>query len=120
MKCKLCGSENNELVKHHISNGSWRVYRYCHACKRNAIKPGYAFKLDTPTIKAVFDTLPILKDDTVTAPPCVVCGSRTGTEYHHFAPRFLFGIDCERWPGAMLCLNCHLLWHKLVTPGMYK
>ena len=48
---------------------------------------------------------------------CEVCAAQ-GAEEHHWAPRFLFGSDAEKWPKAMLCIACHLKWHTLVTPRM--
>lgn len=49
------------------------------------------------------------------APRCSRCGKR-GAEVHHWAPRKIFGDDCEKWPKDTLCVDCHKLWHKLVTP----
>ena len=50
---------------------------------------------------------------------CAVCGS-AGTEYHHFAPRHLFGEEADNWPTAYLCKKHHDTWHDLVTPNMGK
>lgn len=48
---------------------------------------------------------------------CDVCGA-SGAEMHHWAPRYLFGDDSEKWPKAMLCVPCHRKWHAMVTPRM--
>ena len=48
---------------------------------------------------------------------CVVCG-KIGAENHHWAPRYLFGDECDSWPQSDLCRGCHQRWHDLVTPGM--
>lgn len=50
--------------------------------------------------------------------PCVVCGSQGDSEEHHWAPRHLFGDECDKWPRAYLCRSCHVRWHQLVTPNM--
>lgn len=48
-------------------------------------------------------------------PPCSRCGSRNGTQLHHWAPRAIFGgIEADRWPTAHLCPTCHALWHRLM------
>lgn len=49
---------------------------------------------------------------------CERCGNLNGSEVHHWAPRHLFGNDCEEWPKSYLCRECHALWHKVVTPNM--
>lgn len=51
-------------------------------------------------------------------PPCEVCGAEDQTEYHHWAPRHLFGDDCDNWPKSTLCQKCHVRWHQIVTPNM--
>jgi len=48
---------------------------------------------------------------------CAVCGAQ-GAEKHHWALRFLFGNEADKWPTAMLCVTCHLRWHNVVTPHM--
>jgi hypothetical protein len=39
---------------------------------------------------------------------------------HHWAPRHLFGDECDGWPLAFLCRPCHVEWHQRVTPDMGK
>lgn len=48
---------------------------------------------------------------------CARCGNR-GTERHHWAPRAIFGKECESWPQDYLCKDCHDQWHRLVTPQL--
>lgn len=52
--------------------------------------------------------------------PCTVCGVTGSTELHHWAPKHLFGDEAYKWPTANLCRECHLKWHKIVTPNMSK
>lgn len=47
---------------------------------------------------------------------CYVCNSTNGIQKHHFAPKNLFGKDCNKWPTAYLCIDCHFKWHRLITP----
>ncbi|MBU2052495.1 hypothetical protein KKH13_04800 [Patescibacteria group bacterium] len=51
-------------------------------------------------------------------PFCEVCGSVDNIEYHHCAPRHLFGDDADKWPISRLCRKCHIKWHQIVTPKM--
>lgn len=50
---------------------------------------------------------------------CARCGNR-GAELHHWAPRALFGDECNNWPQDYLCSECHAAWHKVVTPQLVK
>ncbi len=47
-------------------------------------------------------------------PVCMVRGCTTvGYEYHHFAPRNVFGFDeANRWPYLRLCKPHHTAWHQ--------
>ena len=63
--------------------------------------------------------LPLVDDYRKDAEPCARCGSKIGTEYHHWAPKHLFS-DPDKWPGSYLCKSCHKEWHDVVTPNMVK
>jgi len=41
-----------------------------------------------------------------------------GAEFHHMAPRHLFGDEAELWPQFALCRPCHAEWHTIMTPEM--
>lgn len=45
--------------------------------------------------------------------PCSVkdCAT-TPTEYHHFAPRNIFGAEADEWPYLPLCRPHHVEWHQ--------
>jgi hypothetical protein len=64
-------------------------------------------------------TFPVYRDNLKDADPCERCGSREGTEYHHWMPHHL-SDDADSWPGANLCKKCHKEWHDIVTPEMTK
>lgn len=69
------------------------------------------------------DTWPVLtdarfdRDGHIVTPPCEHCGSRGGTQLHHWAPRAMFA-DANRWPTSYLCPPCHAMWHRIVTPEL--
>jgi hypothetical protein len=46
--------------------------------------------------------------------PCSVRGcDRTGSEWHHWAPRSVFGVaEAEQWPKSHLCRAHHDEWHR--------
>ena len=52
--------------------------------------------------------------------PCERCGKVDYLDNHHWAPRHLFGDDCNNWPTAWLCPTCHREWHAKVTPEMHR
>ena len=57
-----------------------------------------------------------LVEDNVSTDPCARCGATDGVEYHHWAPRALFGErEATRWPGAYLCRSCHGRWHRTMN-----
>lgn len=41
-----------------------------------------------------------------------------GYEWHHIAPRHLFGDEAGLWPMVKLCKPHHKQWHDIVTPNM--
>lgn len=42
---------------------------------------------------------------------CRACGDLGPTEVHHLAPRARFH-DADEWPQVVLCVRCHLRWHR--------
>jgi hypothetical protein len=42
---------------------------------------------------------------------CARCGSTSGVELHHWAPRERFGADADGWPTARLCRDCRATWY---------
>jgi hypothetical protein len=116
MKCQHCGSENIGYGLHINYSGATTVVARCKKCGRapERGKPFYSVK------DYVISSLPVLIDDRPLSEPCAVCGERKGTQYHHFAPRHLFGFECESWPGAFLCDQHHREWHSKVTPNMSR
>jgi hypothetical protein len=48
---------------------------------------------------------------------CARCGKTLPCDEHHIAPRKVFE-DAETWPTTVLCQECHLEWHRILTPGL--
>lgn len=47
---------------------------------------------------------------------CARCGTDSGVQAHHWAPRALFE-DADSWPISLLCPECHAKWHRVVRRG---
>ena len=116
-KCNRCGGS---VIRGRViaANGAVQVKDLCQLCGRNAGGNGISIPhSQVPDL----DSLPILGDYTQNNNPCQVRGCQgKGTEYHHWAPRFLFPDDSELWPGGYLCRRHHAEWHATVTPEMAK
>jgi len=114
--CSHCGSQKVNFYRQINKNGNQVVIARCQQCNGNP-QPNVAFYK-----KSLFDLekLPILEDYRTYAEPCAVCKQQVGTEYHHVAPRYLFGAECENWPGVWLCREHHKEWHDKVTPDMSR
>lgn len=117
--CQYCNTKRTlRLVRNITNSGVSQVFWECQICKRNAngggqyISHDKIIKYGLPLL-----TIPVVQDYRTDI--CAVCG-QPGTELHHFAPRFIFGDDCEQWPKVYLCREHHAHWHALVTPNMHE
>lgn len=120
--CRNCKTAT--IWRLHISrfvNGSSHFVWVCSVCDRpvasNAASGIYIPHdrvLEHLTVGEI-NALPLLMPDL--SARCVVCGDRN-CELHHWAPRHLFGEECEKWPKDYLCVKCHARWHELLTPNM--
>lgn len=113
-----CAHEKTRIVKQIATNGAEQVFIQCLECGENVTsekigKSNHPF-LIKPSNAA---DLPIVADFREQSQPCAVCGAM-GTEVHHWAPRYIFNDDADKWPTAQLCPRCHALWHNRVTPTM--
>jgi hypothetical protein len=102
-----------------ITANGVKVRSWCMTCQRTppGEKPFVAVKSIAPDVLVALPAWPV---EPGTMAPCAVCGTVAALETHHFAPRHLFGSDCNKWPTADLCGPCHRRWHDLVTPTMSK
>lgn len=110
MKCIHCNGENVKRMRNIISNGDSQVFDWCIDCDKNA--RGAAIYLKHGDIGDP-EQYPIKENYYASAPRCVRCGSR-GAEYHHWAPKAVFGNAADLWPGDYLCQRCHDNWHDSV------
>lgn len=118
---KLCVRYNRttsaNLVRTIVTNGTSQVWWKCEA-GHPIDNPRKAIPHEKITAYGItIESIPIDKSYNTVA--CEVCG-KPGTEVHHFAPRHLFGDECEKWPQSNLCKSCHDKWHTIVTPNMSK
>lgn len=117
-QCCYCGSDKITRGKIVMASGAFHVIDRCTTCGKNARGGGHFIGKKEYSDQDT-DAFPVFDDYSKSNPPCEVCQS-AGTEYHHWAPRFLFGDESPNWPGAWLCRLHHALWHKIVTPSMAK
>jgi hypothetical protein len=116
--CKRCGSEYINKYRQIARNGAVTIILRCANCGEN---PTPATPFHGKAAFPEYETFPVLNDYREFGEPCAVRGcDDIETEYHHFAPRHLFGNDAEDYPGAYLCRRHHKEWHDKVTPEMAK
>lgn len=117
--CKQC-SANTEvvLVRTITGSGVSQVYWKCSACGKNAGGSAQYIKHEKITTYGLEITSILIEKD-YRQEKCQVCGT-LGAEYHHWAPRHLFGDAADKWPTGWLCKKCHDEWHNKVTPNMCK
>lgn len=116
IECKHCKVQRwADLTRDITASGVSQIYWQCQTCKCNAT--GTFIEHEKVTKYGInIDDIPVVMD--YRGERCAVCGE-LGAEYHHWAPRHLFGdADAEKWPGAYLCQKHHTLWHRIVTPLM--
>jgi len=117
--CLKCQQPREALLHRQFrGNGSVCYLWVCSVCRKRGPFSAKELFIPNEKVEAVVtcaqrDALPTIM------PPlygrCAVCGSRDA-EAHHWAPRKLFGDDCEKWPQDYLCAAHHAEWHHRVTP----
>lgn len=114
MNCKRCGHEDFEPVRQQKSDGSWCVFRQCRKC--GGMWDGKYIAKDR-----VPDWTKLRQVASANAPAtCARCG-KTFAQAHHYFQQALArraGQNADAWPVENLCDDCHILWHKHVTPGL--
>lgn len=111
MKCQKCNSENMGIGTYNTASGSVIHPWFCLDCgKRTTV---YVKKTELKNYKITDVVFESEYKQT-----CERCGA-LGAELHHYAPRHLFD-DYDRWATGYLCVPCHILWHRVVTPNMCK
>lgn len=108
LACNYCEEVGRFSVGKFLDpSGQIKYPWYCTACYKRTVL--FEPKHEHLVYTAVFDTAELNQ--------CEVCG-KDGAEGHHWAPRKLFGNECERWPMGFLCQYCHARWHQIVTPNI--
>lgn len=121
VSCRTCKAP--ALINLHqqiFANGSVNYVWVCVVC--GCKNPEGSNQMYIPREKVLLKLTPAQIEDlpVICRPPnarCVVCGNRN-CELHHWAPRGIFGDDCEKWPQDYLCPGCHRVWHQRVTPQL--
>lgn len=114
--CPHCGGEP-VLWQERNGNGAHVVTARCHKCNRFVnSRQMYLPKSEHPN----WEKYPLYEDRMQYSQPCAVKGcDRRDTEYHHFAPIALFGMEADDYPGAYLCQYHHDHWHELTKTGKW-
>lgn len=117
--CERCRKQTRvRLVRNIAANGANQVYWLCLLGNHSNKKNGAFIPHELVRKKVDPDELPVIENYSGYE-LCAVCGSPF-TELNHWAPRHLFGDECELWPKDYLCKKHHDQWHALVTPEMSK
>jgi hypothetical protein len=104
-RCGCCWA-GHEIIKYVVANGTTQYRLRCMCCRYKS-----TFSIPHAMIDAVTaQSAPILRQDTPPK-PCARCGSTSGSESHHWAPRAIFK-DADLWPSSWLCRTCHMEWHR--------
>lgn len=115
--CPHCGGDI-VLYRQINGNGAHVIVARCCKCDRipNRKQP-FLPKADYPH----WEQFPLYQDNMKYSDPCAVSGcDRRDTEYHHWAPKAVFGYEeAEQYPGAYLCQYHHDHWHELTQTGKW-
>lgn len=118
--CSVCGRLTPVvLVRNITGNGASQIFWQCveHAgAVDSPIKYIAHSKINAQGIE--INKIPILNNYSLDH-ICSVCGT-VGAALHHFAPRYIFKDEADKWATGYLCETCHKKWHDLVTPRMCK
>jgi hypothetical protein len=116
--CSTCGHTTPVyLVRNITGNGASQIFWQCikhDGAIDSPIKYIAHDKIKSENID--INKIPILNNYSLNH-VCSVCGT-VGAALHHFAPRYIFKDECEKWAKGYLCESCHKKWHDLVTPRM--
>lgn len=118
--CHRCRIPDGVLLKYQITaDGKYQYFWYCSRCE--CITPRGCFVshevINQFNLPAEFYIKGLLRNYQVNI-YCDICGA-LGAQLHHFAPQSMsemFGENYHKWPTINLCVDCHRLWHVIVTP----
>lgn len=117
-RCIHCGGRV-EPRKTIMANGELAISLFCPTCNLRATKGPWISKAEY-TQNEIGEML--IENDYRGTERCGYRGcDNTAVEQHHYAPRAMFGDDCENWPIGPLCRIHHQTWHAIVGGnGMRK
>jgi len=113
--CSKCGSNDFDIGKKITEAGQLAYAFFCSFCaEQNGNHIGHRKLTEKEKQEA-----PLLKHTVFKNESCGRCGKNHSLQRHHWAPYHLFD-DADEWPVSYLCIDCHALWHRKVTPEMAK
>jgi DNA-directed RNA polymerase subunit RPC12/RpoP/Zn ribbon nucleic-acid-binding protein len=115
--CEHCGSKRILFGVQIIASGFKTVLARCAACGKRPQKQFTAYNTKLFNL----DELEVWNDNSISSEPCQRCGAKTGTQFHHYGPKSVFGIeDADKWATGYLCPKCHAEWHIKIRDFNWK
>ena len=107
--CQQIGHPDAEVVWQIAGNGAKHLAYWCRTCDGNVTyaktKKSFLSVRDLPGDTAT-DKLPVVcVVERIVS--CFLCHQPHRCEWHHIAPRELYGDDADRFPLVPLCATCH-------------
>lgn len=107
-RCRDACPHTNHVIPGWVrrSNGTRQAFRRCLHC-------GLMLGSTLGAIPRGGRVLDVCLRDSTSPVPCERCGTTTGVELHHWAPRNTFGQEeADLWPTSYLCRAHHQIWHQ--------
>jgi hypothetical protein len=106
-----CLHEPRRLSKLRANNGHLHFFYQCLTCGAH-LQNVEAADIENP----MEIPLRISSFESELPRACARCGTLTGSEEHHWAPRAIFGMwSADQWPTSWLCPACHQEWHGMMA-----
>ena len=113
--CVCDTTTDSTLGKIVFRNGSENYTWICSICSKPIEAGKYISKITARRYRNLPD-IPVIADYRTNAvePLCGYKGCKAeNIEYHHWAPKELFGSkEADKWPTSPLCPHHHNLWHN--------
>jgi hypothetical protein len=117
-KCKDCDTVG--VIGFVVAgNGSKSIKIVCPSCGYN-LCTRYGMQAIGKEYVPNYAMLSVIRDDRDNQKKCSVehCNNHE-VEYHHWAPKHLFGHESNHWPGDYLCREHHTEWHRKTETGAF-
>lgn len=121
-----CLHDNRYIVRERAANGAWRWFLLCEPCDINVSRSfghsGHYIGKDDVRARYNVDPATVLEYTRRTVLRyCPACQKYKHTEEHHWFPEYLDGVApgelANKYPLTYLCRECHMQWHRWVTPA---